>query len=537
MKAKIVPTLNNAIRLDRCLCDLFVEIASRSVAISHIKNGFVAVDGVICRKPSFVVRGGQNLTLSLSAVQNTAKNIPDLSALPPIVYEDEDLLVVNKPVNLTVHSAPSVKELTLAEILCGRYQELASFSGERPGIVHRLDKDTSGLLVVARNEPSRAALSEQFAQRLVKKEYLAFVRGVPSSSEGEINAPIGRHATLKTRMAINGQNAREARSRYRVLWSSPDRLLSLLGVEIFTGRTHQIRVHLASIGHPVLGDSTYGGTDFSFFGKNQNTFRRLIKRQCLHAWKLGFLQPTSSKPLSFCTPPPDDFLRIFLFASRRALKIGLTGIAACGKSAVLQELARLGVLTWSADAVVADLYKSGADGSCLLASRFGERFLSADGSVDKKKLLQAMREEKGLVCEVSDLIFPLVLHRLQEFFAEQERASICVAEVPLLVEANWKNDLFDLVCTVFCTQAVRQNCLVKRGWDFDLTKQVDKWQCSQAKKVQAADIVLANVGTLQDLQAQTQKLLRIFRKLQRKKIQKRICFYKNLVSGENSDGA
>ncbi len=532
MKAKIVPNQNYAIRLDSCLCDLFPEIASRSVAISHIKNGFVAVDGVICRKPSFMVRCGQSLTFSLPAVQNIAKNIPDSPVLLPILYEDEDLLVVNKPANLTVHSAPSVKELTLVEILCGRYQELTAFSGERQGIVHRLDKDTSGLLVVARNESSRAALSEYFAQRLVEKEYLAFVRGVPSPSEDEITVPIGRHATLKTRMMINGKNAKEAKSRYRVLWSSPDGLLSLLSVRIFTGRTHQIRVHLASIGHPVLGDGTYGGTDFSFFGKKESGFRRLIKRQCLHAWKLGFSQPTSGEPLRFCTPPPDDFLRIFLFASRRALKIGLTGIAACGKSAVLQELANSGVPTWSADAVVAKLYQSGADGTRLLTSRFGERFLSEDGSVDKKKLLQVMREEKGLMSEVSDLLFPLVLHRLQNFFADPGTASVCVAEVPLLVEAGWKNGLFDLVCTVFCKQAVRQNCLAVRGWDFDLTEQVDKWQCSQTKKVQAADIVLANVGSLQDLQAQTKKLLWIFRELQQKKIQARIHFYKNLVSAE-----
>lgn len=525
-KNKIICGVNQNLRLDFCLFQLFQEVVSRSAACSFIKKGLVEVDGTVCLKPATRVFQGQRLCLSLPA----AAGKPEQGAvvpLPEIVFEDDALLVLNKPASLTVHSAPSVKDRTLVDILLAHYPRLAELGGERPGIVHRLDKDTSGLLVVAHREDVRLVLARQFASREVEKEYLAFVLGVPEKDQGEITAPVGRHPTVKTRMAVVARGGRDAKSRYRVLWTSKDRAVSLLGVQIFTGRTHQIRVHLSSIGHPILGDATYGGNNFSGFGAKARQMARLARRQLLHAWKLGFSHPVTGKPLAFVQPPPADFLRVFLLAGRQPLKIGLTGLAACGKSTVLTELKQAGIPVWSADSIVRQLYEPEEDGWRVLRARFGGRFASETGAVDRKALLAAMRENYALVREVGDLLYPLVLYRLENFFACQQKAALCVAEIPLLVETGWhkKEDMLDFVCTVFCSQAVRTKCLETKGWTAALASEMDSWQCDLTQKVRVAHFVLSNTGDLEHLRSQTQGLIRILRGLRQKKTRARKKFF------------
>lgn len=534
-KIKMVCAARHGFRLDCCLLALFENVLSRGAACSFIKAGRVEIDGTVCLKPATRVAVGQCLALSFPPAPAPKEPAPVLGPLPEIVFEDDSLLVLNKPANLTVHPAPSVKEQTLVDILLGHYPQLAKLAGDRPGIVHRLDKDTSGLLVVAREEGVRLVLARQFASREVQKEYLAFVLGVPEKEQGEITAPIGRHPTVKTRMAVVPKGGRAAKSRYRTLWKATDGSVSLLGVQIFTGRTHQIRVHLSSIGHPVLGDATYGGNNFSRFGAKAAQMARLARRQMLHAWKLGFSHPVTGNPLAFVKPPPVDFLRVFLLATRRPLRIGLTGLAACGKSTVLREFERAGIPVWSADHAVAELYKPKEDGWRVLRARFGDRFASETGAVDKKALLEAMRENQALVREIGELLYPLVFHRLQTFFFRQSKAFFCVAEVPLLVETGWhkKEDFFDCVCTVFCSQAVRNRCLQARGWSKSLVCQVDSWQYSQAQKVRAADLVLSNTGSLDDLRAGGRDLMRIFRRLGRKQRRNDVELYNFIVKNKS----
>ncbi|MGO8906253.1 MAG: RluA family pseudouridine synthase [Solirubrobacteraceae bacterium] len=207
-----------------------------------------------------------------------------------IAYEDEHLLVVDKGPGLVVHPARGHREGTLAQLLG---QSAAGGDPERAGIVHRLDRDTSGLLIVARSEEAHARLQRALAQRLIEREYLALVQGRPPSRTGTIDAPIGRDPRVRTRMALGGVNPREARTHFTLERALTD--TSLLRLRLETGRTHQIRVHLRAIGHPVCGDPEYGTP--GLFG---------LERQFLHATRLAFDHPLLSKRVEVLSPLPAD---------------------------------------------------------------------------------------------------------------------------------------------------------------------------------------------------------------------------------------
>jgi 23S rRNA pseudouridine1911/1915/1917 synthase len=212
---------------------------------------------------------------------------------PRIVHSDEFLAVVEKPAGLVVHPAPSHTGPTLvdqlAEILGG------GADPERPGIVHRLDKDTSGLLVVARDDETHAALQQLVREREVERVYLALAGGRLTSRTGTIDAPIGRSARQRHRMAVSGAASRQARTHFTVLELLPRE--TYLEARLETGRTHQIRAHFAAIGHPLSGDSTYGGVA-----------RYGLRRQFLHAHRLAFRHPRTGEPLEFTSPLPDDLV-------------------------------------------------------------------------------------------------------------------------------------------------------------------------------------------------------------------------------------
>jgi len=265
-------------------------------------------------KPSYKVRAGDRIEIELPpppALDLRPEPIP-----LAIVYEDDDLLVVEKPAGMVVHPGAGVSSGTLAHALCFHFQRLSTHGGAlRPGIVHRLDRETSGLLVVAKNERAHEALAEQFARREVQKFYRALVIGRVAQREGRIAAPIGRHPVHRTRMAVRppGQG-REALTLYRVLEWIGD--FSLLDVELKTGRTHQIRVHLASVGHPVVGDAVYGR---ALWTKVRDRALRQamaqLGRHFLHAYRLCFRHPRSGEPMDFTSPLPED-LSAFLTAVR-----------------------------------------------------------------------------------------------------------------------------------------------------------------------------------------------------------------------------
>ncbi|HEX3691869.1 MAG TPA: RluA family pseudouridine synthase [Solirubrobacteraceae bacterium] len=219
-------------------------------------------------------------------------SVPDLS----IVWRDEHLLVVDKPPGLVVHPARGHREATLAQLLAG---VAGGGEAERAGIVHRLDRDTSGLMVVACDEQTHARLQAALRRREIEREYVALVEGLPPARTGTIEAPIGRHPRIRTRMAVDGVAAREARTHFTLERALAD--TSLLRLRLDTGRTHQIRVHLQAIGHPVCGDPEYGtGGGDSILG---------LQRQFLHAARLAFTHPFSGERLDLTSPLPEDLVR------------------------------------------------------------------------------------------------------------------------------------------------------------------------------------------------------------------------------------
>lgn len=277
-------------RLDSFLARRCPEL-SRSRARRLIDEGLVTMAGRPCRPAQRVVAGAE-ISVCIPPPAET-----DLAPEPiplTIVYQDANIIVVDKPAGLTVHPAPGHPRGTLVNALLAVCPDLGGIAGTlRPGIVHRLDKDTSGLMVVAKNDRAQRALSRQLKERMVHKTYLALVHGVPQPKEGLIEAPIGRHPRNRKKMAVVA-GGREASTRYRVREELQGGRYALLEVEPITGRTHQIRVHMAAIGHPVVGDAVYGRRSDE------------APRQFLHAWRLAFAMPLSGREVEFESPLPPD---------------------------------------------------------------------------------------------------------------------------------------------------------------------------------------------------------------------------------------
>ena len=273
-----------------------------------IDNEDVLVNGSPS-KPSYKLRDADEIEVELAESEATTFTPEDIPLA--IVYEDETLVVVNKPAGIVVHPAAGAHSGTLANALAFHFQQLpTSQSSVRPGIVHRLDRDTSGLLVVAKTEEALDHLANQFRDRTVFKSYLALVHGHVASESGQINQPIARDPANRTRMAVV-RSGRSALSLYRV--RRRYQRFTLLEVEIKTGRTHQIRVHLNWLKHPVVGDETYGaGRDNSVQDPRLRARIRNLGRQFLHAEKLGFSHPTTGKPMQFAAALPTDLAELLV---------------------------------------------------------------------------------------------------------------------------------------------------------------------------------------------------------------------------------
>ncbi len=276
---------------------------SRARLQALIVEGHVLLDGARARASSRL-RPGQVATVTVPAPVPAEPQPEDIELA--VVHEDGHLIVVNKPAGLVVHPGAGTSSGTLVNALLGRVRDLSGVGGVlRPGIVHRLDKGTSGLLVVAKDDEAHRSLVRQFAGRTVEKEYLALVLGVPSRPAGEVDAPIGRDPVHRQKMSIRAPRGREARTSWRI----DERFdgAALLRVRIHTGRTHQIRVHLASIGHPVAGDATYGGTRTPSSRRPGARETLLsLERPALHAARLAFTHPASGERLEFEAPLPPD---------------------------------------------------------------------------------------------------------------------------------------------------------------------------------------------------------------------------------------
>lgn len=267
---------------------------TRSRVETLIREGRAQVNGAVEKKPGRKVSETDAVSCDVPppvAVEAQPEDIP-----LEILYEDDDLAVVVKPCGMVVHPAAGNEDGTLVNALLFHLKNLSGIGGAlRPGIVHRLDKDTSGLLLVAKNDAAHAALSDALKARTIHKTYRAVARGAFKEPTGVVEAPIGRSPKDRKKMAIV-PDGRYARTEYRVL--EPLRGATLVDVNLITGRTHQIRVHFASIGHPLLGDQLYGG-------KNQPSVGRLM----LHARRIEFTHPTTGQPMVFEAPEPPEFLQ------------------------------------------------------------------------------------------------------------------------------------------------------------------------------------------------------------------------------------
>jgi 23S rRNA pseudouridine1911/1915/1917 synthase len=288
-------------RLDRALAAA-VPTLSRERLKALIRSGAVQTEGSAVRDPALKVRGGEALRVAVPEAvpaHNEPQDIP-----LTILFEDQHLLVVEKPAGLVVHPAAGNLDGTLVNALLHHCAgKLSGIGGvARPGIVHRIDKDTSGLLVVAKTDVAHEGLARQFAAHSIDRRYLAIVSGIPRASEGTIDAPLARSANNRKKIAIvEGHRGKRALTR----WKRLDVLKGAAFVEcrLETGRTHQVRVHMASIGHPLLGDPVYGRAD--------KTHGKVLKelgfhRQALHAAELGFTHPVTKNRLSFSSPMPPD---------------------------------------------------------------------------------------------------------------------------------------------------------------------------------------------------------------------------------------
>jgi 23S rRNA pseudouridine1911/1915/1917 synthase len=292
-KILIVEAAHDRTRLDQCVAAALAPEHSRSQVARMIKAGLVTVNGATPRASSVLRRGDRIAIAEPSPIVPAAT--PETAPAIEIIYDDAELIVVNKPAGMTVHQAPGHPHSTLVDALLARFPELARMAEPdgvmRPGIVHRLDKDTSGVMIVARTPFARTALSKQFKDRTVRKLYLAIVRGVVARDQITITRSLGRHPTERKRMSIRSRNPRDAVSHLTVLHRFAD--ATLVGVRPETGRTHQIRVHLASIGHGCLGDTLYGGRDAQ---------PSIIARQALHAYALAVDHPRTGQRLAFRAP-------------------------------------------------------------------------------------------------------------------------------------------------------------------------------------------------------------------------------------------
>jgi 23S rRNA pseudouridine1911/1915/1917 synthase len=289
-----IPSALDGERLDRVVA--LLTGASRSVATTAIDAGGVRVDGVVATSGKVRLKAGQHVEVTAIDLPVPAVPEPDPSIPIAVVYEDADVIVVDKAPGVVVHPAPGNADGTLVNGLLARFPELAGI-GEthRPGIVHRLDAGTSGLLAVARTTAAHAALVGALAKRQVTREYLALVWGRLANAAGVIDAPIGRDPRDPMRMGVV-VDGRPARTRYEVEQEYTDPAVSLVRCWLETGRTHQIRVHLAAIGHPVVGDTLYGSTREAL----------PAPRPFLHATHLGFIQPSTGERLEFDAELPVD---------------------------------------------------------------------------------------------------------------------------------------------------------------------------------------------------------------------------------------
>lgn len=464
---------------------------SRTRVQQAIKQGLCLLNGQIILEPDRKLCSGDQVDFTLPS--SSAVLTPE-KITAKIVWQDDDLVVCEKPPGLTAHPCPSCPENTLVQQLLDVFPQIADMGGERPGIVHRLDKDTSGLIMAALHERARVCLTEKFARHEVRKEYLCLVKGKPAEA-GWCSKSIGRHPDIKTKMAIvSERQGRPAFTSWRRLRYFQEGDFSLLAVRIQTGRTHQIRVHMSALGYPLLGDKVYG----------TRAIARLAPRQMLHAWRLELLHPFNETRLSFRSLPPEDFMEAIMQNTDSTPLLVVTGKPGSGKSAVTELLAKRGYPAISADEIIAALYTGETPLTDWLKINLGQDIFNAEGNISKTRLFPILENNPGLKKEFESYAHELVFEKINAFWQEgrQKGASFVIAEIPLYFESRFQDKfvLKPLVLGVDCDANTRRDRLRNtRGWDDDKIAAIDSWQWPDAKKMAACDVVLKNMGNLNDL--------------------------------------
>lgn len=308
MKYDIIVEVESAgVRLDKFLAEKLPDV-SRSRVQALIEQGHIRISGISSADASTKTKAGMEIAVEIPEPE--AVTVKPLDLPLNVAFEDEHMLVINKPAGLTVHPGAGHADDTLVNALlahCGN--TLSGIGGElRPGIVHRLDKDTSGLMVVAKHDVAHNKLSLQLSKRTLKRVYLALCWGTPRQREGTIDAPISRSPHNRKKMAVTN-NGKSAVTHYRVLQSFQQGRVSLVECRLETGRTHQIRVHMTHIGHAMVGDTTYGSDGRGLKKQLPENIAEVLAnfpRQALHATEISFVHPASGETMSFAAPMPDD---------------------------------------------------------------------------------------------------------------------------------------------------------------------------------------------------------------------------------------
>ena len=301
----------STMRLDKALTNILDKFSRSHIKIL-IENGNVKKNKKIINEPSYLVKEGEIFEVSLT--YNRSKKYDPEELNLEIIYEDKDLLVINKQAGMVTHPAPGNETGTLVNaLLYYTKNKLSKINNvSRPGIVHRLDKDTSGLMVIAKNDYTHLSLSEQFKLHNITRKYQALVWGVPHNQL--IEGYIERHKINRKKMSLN-KNGKGKYSRTKIVLKKNYQVASLVECTLFTGRTHQVRLHLTSINSPLIGDKTYGKNKVNQFGKNKDTFNKFMilknfGRHALHAVHLGFIHPIQNKKMEFNSKLPDDITNL-----------------------------------------------------------------------------------------------------------------------------------------------------------------------------------------------------------------------------------
>jgi 23S rRNA pseudouridine1911/1915/1917 synthase len=306
----------SAERLDRFLADCLPEL-TRSQVKRLVDDGRVLLRGAPA-KAGEKLKGGEALAVTLPEAVS-AEALPEEIPLR-ILYEDRHLVVIDKPAGMVVHPAPGHQGGTLVNALLHHCRDLAGIGGElRPGIVHRLDKDTSGVMVAAKDDASLNALARQFKAHSINRRYLALVHGLVPADRGTVDKPIGRHTTERKKMSGKTRSGRRAVTHWRVLRRFDKERLTLVELSLETGRTHQIRVHFSEMNHPVVGDPVYGSSGRAQALTDPELRQRLLAlhRQALHARVLGFIHPATGTYMEFESPLPEDLREILDYLDRK----------------------------------------------------------------------------------------------------------------------------------------------------------------------------------------------------------------------------